>query len=312
IHTAIRELPANSAELEVALKGFARVSELANDLNRRVRQLVDDRITATEERIGQAQGHVFMYSVLVIPITTLLLLLFIYWVSRPIGQLKQAIHQLGDNDYEHNIHVGGPADLNHLGELLDWLRQRLHELEQEKRKFLRHMSHELKTPLAGLREGTDLMGEEIPGPLTDSQKDVVNILKKNTHTLQRLIDNLLDYNLLLESDKVHLEPTAIDSLISRVVENYQLLTKPRNVRFDLQGPSLTFSVDKAKLRAAVDNIISNAGSITPQGGLVSLQWQESANGLEISIIHVGPGITERDQERMFVAFCYGEARRQVP
>lgn len=310
IHTAIRELPANSTELEEALKGFAQVSELANDLNRRVRQLVDDQITATEERIARAQGHVFMYSVLVIPITTLLLLLFIYWVSRPIGQLKQAIHQLGDNDYEHNIHVGGPADLNHLGELLDWLRQRLHELEQEKRKFLRHMSHELKTPLAGLREGTDLMGEEIPGPLTDSQKDVVNILKKNTHTLQRLIDNLLDYNLLLESDKVHLEPTAIDSLISRVVENYQLLTKPRNVRFDLQGPSLTFSVDKAKLRAAVDNIISNAVSFSPQDGVVSVHWQETANGLEITIIDDGPGITERDQERIFEAFYQGEARRQ--
>src|SRR5690606_19136421 len=133
-----------------SLKGFARANELANNLNQNIQELVDAQITATEARISSAQGHVFLFSILVIPVTTLLLLLFIYWVSRPIEQVKHAIHQLGDNDYERTIRVGGPADLHQLGNLLDWLRQRLDELEQEKRKFLRHMSHELKTPLAGL------------------------------------------------------------------------------------------------------------------------------------------------------------------
>ncbi len=310
IRRAVQELPPSSPELDEALNGFARASDLANELNRNIRQLVDDQITQTEARIGRAQGQVFLFSVLVIPITTLLLLLFIYWVSRPIGQLTQAIHQLGDNDYEHPIHVGGPADLNQLGQLLDWLRQRLNELEQEKRKFLRHMSHELKTPLAGLREGTDLLLEEIPGPLTAEQKDVVGILNKNTHTLQRLIDNLLDYNLLLDSDRVHREPTAIDSLIQRVVDTYLLLAKPRDVRFEVDGPALTYSVDKAKLRAALDNVVSNAVSFSPQSGVISINWKLTEQGLAIRVVDDGPGISTTDQQRIFEAFYQGEAKRR--
>ena len=310
IRRAVQELPANSPELDEALDGFARASDLANELNRNIRQLVDDQITETEARIGRAQGQVFLFSVLVIPVTTLLLLLFIYWVSRPIGQLTQAIHQLGDNDYERPIHVGGPADLNQLGDLLDWLRRRLNDLEQEKRKFLRHMSHELKTPLAGLREGTDLLREEIPGPLTEAQKDVVGILNKNTHTLQRLIDNLLDYNLLLDSDRVHREPTAIDSLIQRVVDTYLLLAKPRDVRFDVKGPAATFSVDKAKLRAALDNVVSNAVSFSPQSGVITITWELTDQGLAIRVVDDGPGVSPSDQKRIFEAFYQGEAKRR--
>src|SRR5690606_36933056 len=76
------------------------------------------------------------------------------------------------------------------------------------------------------------------------------------------------------------------------------------------GPSLTFSVDKAKLRAAVDNIISNAVSFSPQNGVVSVYWRETEAGLEITVIDDGPGISERDQARIFEAFYQGEARRQ--
>lgn len=309
IRQAVQDLPASSPELDAALKNFSHASELANNLNRSVRVLVDQQISATEEHIVRAQGQVLLYSILVIPITTLLLLLFIYWVSRPIGQLKQAIHQLGANDYQQPIHVGGPSDLNHLGELLDWLRQRLHDLEQEKRKFLRHMSHELKTPLAGLREGTDLLQEEIPGPLTEAQRDVVNIMKKNTHSLQRLIENLLDYNLLLDSNRVHREPTGIDDLIHNVVDNYSLLSMPRDIRFELDGPKIRFPADKAKLRAALDNLVSNAVSFSPQGGLISIDWQVDGWGLRIRITDDGPGVSETDRQRIFEAFYQGEARR---
>ena len=59
----------------------------------------------------------------------------------------------------------GPEDLRYLGGRLDWLRRRLDEFETQKNRFLRHVSHELKTPLTALREGAELLHDEIGGPL---------------------------------------------------------------------------------------------------------------------------------------------------
>ena len=63
----------------------------------------------------------------------------------------------GGGNFAHEISVSGPVDLRRLGEQLEWLRGRLLELAQERNRFLRHMSHELKTPLANIREGTELL-----------------------------------------------------------------------------------------------------------------------------------------------------------
>jgi len=84
---------------------------------------------------------------------------------------RQAIRRLGAGEFEGDIRVGGPADLKYLGSRLDWLRQRLIELEQQKRLFLRHVSHELKTPLTALREGSELLAEGTAGPLSSEQRE---------------------------------------------------------------------------------------------------------------------------------------------
>src|SRR5207342_3756665 len=81
-----------------------------------------------------------------------------------------------------------------LGRQLEWLRVRLLDLAQEKNKFLRHMSHELKTPLANIREGTELLLDGSVGELDHQQQEVTGILRDNGVKLQKLIENLLTFS----------------------------------------------------------------------------------------------------------------------
>ena len=69
-----------------------------------------------------------------------------------------AIRQLGENQLDEPVLISGPDDVRRLGQQLEWLRLRLLELDADKARFLRHVSHELKTPLAALREGVALLG----------------------------------------------------------------------------------------------------------------------------------------------------------
>ena len=118
---------------------------------------------------------------------------FTILIARPIRQIDAAIRRLGQADFSVPVQVGGPEDLQQLGERLDWMRQRLADLEQQKNRFLRQMSHELKTPLTALREGAELLSEEVVGKLTPEQREIAEILRHNSIELQKLIEDLLSY-----------------------------------------------------------------------------------------------------------------------
>ncbi|VFS43901.1 integral membrane sensor signal transduction histidine kinase [Enterobacter cancerogenus] len=72
----------------------------------------------------------------------------------------------------------GRASCAPWGQRIIWLSERLAWLESQRHQFLRHISHELKTPLASMREGTELLADEVAGPLTSEQKEIVEILDR--------------------------------------------------------------------------------------------------------------------------------------
>src|SRR5256884_408377 len=143
------------------------------------------------------------------------------------------IRQLGGADFSREITVRGPEDLQSVGERLDWLRRRLAELEAEKNRFLRHLSHELKTPLTVLREGAELLNDQVGGPLAPPQRQVVSIMRDNSVKLQRLIEDLLDYQRALHA-AASLAPktVALDSLIREVVRPHELVMQANSQTAD--------------------------------------------------------------------------------
>jgi two-component system sensor histidine kinase GlrK len=130
-----------------------RVEELTNILS----AYVDTELAVLLETARDAQRVSAWQVAALVPGTIILVLIFTFLVARPISQIDSAIHQLGKSGFSKPIRIKGPTDLERLGRQLDWLRLRLLDLAQEKNKFLRHMSHELKTPLANIREGTELL-----------------------------------------------------------------------------------------------------------------------------------------------------------
>ncbi len=141
-----------------------------------------------------ARQRLFLQSALLVPLTLVVVLAVTFWIGRPLRQIDRAISELGRGTFSHAIEVSGPLDLERLGRQLEWLRQRLLDLAQERNRFLRHMSHELKTPLANIREGTDLLMDGAVGELESGQREVTAILRDNGIKLQRLIENLLSFS----------------------------------------------------------------------------------------------------------------------
>jgi two-component system sensor histidine kinase GlrK len=230
------------------------------------------------------------------------------YISRPIAELDASIRQLGGADFTRAITVRGPEDLQSLGERLDWLRRRLAELEAEKNRFLRHLSHELKTPLTALREGAELLNDQVGGPLAPPQRQVVSIMRDNSVKLQRLIEDLLDYQRALHAAASLLpRPVALDGVIREVMRGHELAVQAKRQSLALELERLNVEADAEKLRSILDNVLGNAVKFTPPGGSIAVTSRADGADAVIDVVDSGPGVPPEERESIFQSFFRGRA-----
>ncbi len=166
--------------------------------------------------------------------------------------------------------VSGPQDLEYLGERLEWLRQKLLDLEEQKNRFLRQMSHELKTPLTAVREGSQLLAEEVVGKLTPQQREIAEILRHNSIELQKQIEALLNYGASqFHKVALDLKPVSLERVVSRVAGDQRLALRSRDLKLDVSGPQVLVTADAEMLRVTLDNLVSNAIKFSPPGGTIA-------------------------------------------
>jgi two-component system sensor histidine kinase GlrK len=264
------------------------------------------------ERLGASAEEVHRRLIVMVLVATALALaaalVLTRVIARPIAEIDSAIRQLGRADFEQPIRVSGPADLQSLGERLDWLRLRLTELEAQKSRFLRHLSHDLKTPLAALREGTELLNDQVAGPLAPPQRQVVAIMRDNSVKLQRMIEELLGYQRALHAASgLQIDPVALEGLLRQSVSSHQLAVRAKVQHVELDIVPVTVWADAAKLRSVIDNLLGNAVKFAPLGGKIRIRAREGAGWVTVDVQDSGPGVPPEEREAIFEAFYRGRA-----
>ena len=274
---------------------------------------VDQQVAALEAQTLEARKRLLYIAALLLPLALVAIVVLTVGVGKPLRQLDRAISELGEGKLNEAIAVPGPRDLERLGGQLEWLRQRLLELAQERNRFLRHMSHELKTPLANIREGTELLMDGAVGELDSNQREVATILRENGIKLQRMIENLLSFS-AWQTSSVGLEATEfrLRPLVKQVLENQQLTLLSQRARLDVQVEDVTLTADRGKIRLILENLVSNAVKYSPKGGTIHLRARLADTQLVLDVADGGPGIPAPEREHIFEAFYTGRAARASP
>jgi two-component system sensor histidine kinase GlrK len=270
------------------------------------RKLVEGEVATLESNGADVQRSLVVQAVALAPGALLMAGVFTVLITRPIRQMDQAIRRLGDGDFSKSAQITGPRDLEQLGERLDWMRTRLLEVERDKNRFLRHISHELKTPLTAIREGAELLNEGVVGHLNKQQGEITAILRDNTLQLQKLIENLLDFNIATSrSSKLRCEPVQLRRLITNVLTDHKVAVLARQLVLDVSLQPVELNGDRAKLRTLVDNLISNAIKFSPEKGHLHVHLRADEGQAVIEVADSGLGIPEAERRRVFDAFYQG-------
>jgi two-component system sensor histidine kinase GlrK len=289
-----------------AIAEFALLRQRVTDLTGTLTAFVDSELKNLQASTRRAQRVSAWQVAALVPGTVILVLFFILLVARPIRQLDTAISQLGQSGFSKPIEVKGPTDLERLGRQLEWLRQRLLELAQEKNKFLRHMSHELKTPLANIREGTELLLDGTVGDLDQPQREVTDILRMNGLKLQQLIENLLSFSAWqTKTEVLTLSDFPLRALAISVAKAQRLALKAAHIQLKLEIEDIIVNADRDKIRTVLDNLLSNAVKFTPKGGYITIRARQTPSSFVLEFGDTGPGIPDEESPRIFEAFFQG-------
>jgi two-component system sensor histidine kinase GlrK len=274
---------------------FRELDALNTNLAQQAQFLIETQNDALAKRIENARRRLMREVVAASVLAVSLALAFGIWLARPFKRL------------EHAIDIRGPADVRRVSQQLEWLRLRLTELDADKARFLRHVSHELKTPLAALREGVSLLEDGVTGPLNPAQLEVAQILQQNTVALQGQIEALLRFNAAaFEARELRRERTELLPLIEEQIEAQRLQWQSHGLRVRAEGEPIAMTVDRTKLGTAIANLLSNAIRFSVTGGVITLAVSGTPEAVHIDVNDAGPGIAEGDRDRIFEPFFRGE------
>ena len=306
----IRQSP---EELRDLIGNFATLRDSARTFSTLGYTLIEREVGEMQDMAGYARFTVGWQLLALIPFAILLAFMFSLRIARPIQQIDEAIRNMGQGKLSKAIRVDGPQDLVYFGERLDWMRRRLLKLEEQKTRFLQHVSHELKTPLTAMREGADLLVEGVTGELSEGQQRIARILHSNSVQLQRRIEDLLSYS-ALQTEKAALVKykTNFGAILEAVLQDQNLAIMNKGLRIELSCPELMIDCDEQKIKTILDNLLSNAVKFSPQRGCISIRASKTDETIELHVLDTGAGIDEVDRDKVFEPFYQGRRTLDSP
>jgi signal transduction histidine kinase len=166
------------------------------------------------------------------------------------------------------------------------------------------MSHELRTPLHTIIGFSELLGEELEGPLNTKQKRFIDHIHKDSFHLLELINEILDIS-KIEAGKLtlHPEPFNVFDAVSEVLGSIAPVAAAKSI--SLQHPTaatLMISADRVRFKQILYNLLSNAVKFTSPNGRISIDYSLTGPTAQFSVSDTGMGIPEDEQTAIFEKF----------
>jgi len=301
----------NSGPDEASAAKLEAFASANTDMVQATRAVVFSRGQQLQQEIAE-RGQFFGWQALVLFLVSLtMMLLFTRMIIGPVKAIQRMINRLGEGkSLGSTVMFTGPRELRSVGQRIVWLSERLSWLESQRHQFLRHLSHELKTPLASMREGTELLADKVVGPLTTEQEEVVAILDDSSRNLQKLIEQLLDYNRKLADTPVEMEKVELVPLLDIVVSAHSLPARAKMMHTRVELDVRECQAEPVLLMSALDNLYSNAVHYGSESGTIFLRSRQQGNRVFLEVENSGTPIPEAEKAMIFEPFYQGSHQRK--
>lgn len=230
-----------------------------------------------------------------------------WWLSSQLGRLRRYADAVtrGERATVPKAH----GEFGALGQALATMREKL-EGKQYVEEYVHALTHELKSPLAAIRSGAELLQDDGGRMDAAERARFIGIIREQGDRLAQMVDKLLalaavEHRQRIESPR----PVAVAGLVEAAAGDFATSADAAGVRIDIGAidPALQVSGDRFLLRQALGNLIDNAIAFSPQGGVVKLDASLDRERITLQVRDVGPGVPDYARGRIFERF-YSLAR----
>lgn len=236
-----------------------------------------------------------------------------YWTLRsinaPLHQLTRGTRTIANGEFSHRLPVDGPLEFAELARDFNSMSEKLGELDQMKKDFVAHVSHELKAPLAAIRQTLAVTLEEVPGPINDSQRRLLQLSRNSAERLSAIVANLLDVS-RLEAGTMEYEMGAQDmvAIVRQVVDEFSLKAQERHIDIvvNSDAPSIPVVCDGDRMIQVIGNLVDNALKFSPANSKISIhvshQNVKSVPMTAVAVSDQGTGVPDDHKQNVFQKF----------
>lgn len=226
------------------------------------------------------------------------------WQYRPISRLTEYARDIEQGKRKPLPHLGMGKEVNTLARALESMRESL-EGRQFAERYVQTLTHEMKSPLAGIRGAAELLEEDFETMGDADRTRFLDNIRAETIRADRLLTRLLELSSLEGKTKLE-RVDAIDlrEVVERAIGNAKAIADLAGIGLSMQAGEDSMNVhgDSFILRAAVTNLLENAIDFSPKGGEVSVTLETEDGYHKVVVTDQGPGIPEYAREKIFERF----------
>lgn len=254
-----------------------------------------------DNTINSARTSLLIFSVMIAVIIGMVSFGISTIITAPMAEIREAARKISQGNFKTRVKVSGQNDIAEMGEAINYMAQELELIEDRRRKFVSDVSHELKTPMTGIKLICDTC-EEIDDP--QMQKEFISDISTEVDRLSRLVEKLLILS-RLDEGKISLELVDIKPMIDKIVRNLMPVANKKDIRIytDYRYESYpAVMVDYDKMFEAFYNIADNAIKYSPEGGHLHVGVDCDTESIIVTFEDNGSGIPADEREHIFERF----------
>lgn len=263
-----------------------------------------ENVSTISDTITTIQNSLIVFCALIILIIGILSVVISFTLTQPIAEFMEVTKAISQGDFTKQVKIKGMGEMAQMGRTLNYMCSELNALDEKRRKFVSDVSHELKTPMAGIKLLCDSLlsvdnvdGETLHEFLTDMSEEI--------DRLTRLVNRLLVLTRLDASVNLNLSEIDIGALVSSIVKKLSNLARKKNINLQYDTSEIlehSLLVDYDKIYESIYNIVDNAVKYTPENGKITIKLYEKDEWCVIDIEDTGAGIPEAERQNIFERF----------
>ncbi len=304
-----------------------RAQEGVAALSQALEAAIRDDLAGPEEAGSAAKRVSWLVLGMALALCALVILVTVRSIQEPLRRLSRAMQAVAGGQLSHRVELDNEDEFSRLAASFNAMATSLSELDQMKKEFVAHVSHELKNPLVAMQETNQLLVDELAGPLTDKQRRLLELNIESGRRLSAMLSNLLDVSSLEAGAMTYdLKPVDLVGLARFAIQEFEARARERGLELRLTAPTSPAGApsrcDRDRMIQVLENLLDNAIKLSPAGQAVEVEIRlvdPTAEGLPaavrkrfaaehrgsavmVGVADRGPGVPAAHQEAIFRKF----------